>query len=89
MVLDKRINAFRPDLAAAKLKGVVEAPRFGLVGKDQTIAVRVLDTADRGEPIELVVRRDGAEISRTRARAGTLVRVNVRVEHGGPNVIEL
>jgi hypothetical protein len=68
---------------------LVEAPRFGLVGKDQTIAVRVLDTADRGEPIELVVRRDGAEISRTRARAGTLVRVNVRVDHGGPNVIEL
>jgi hypothetical protein len=68
---------------------LVEAPRFGLVGKDQTIAVRVLDTADRGEPIELVVRRDGAEISRTRARAGTLVRVNVRVDHGGPNVVEL
>jgi len=68
---------------------LVEAPRFGLVGKDQTIAVRVLDTADRGEPIELVVRRDGAEISRTRARAGALVRVNVRVDHGGPNVIEL
>ena len=68
---------------------LVEAPRFGLVGKDQTIAVRVLDTADRGEPIELVVRRDGAEISRTRARAGALVRVNVRVDHGGPNVVEL
>jgi len=68
---------------------LVEAPRFGLVGKDQTVAVRVLDTADRGEPIELVVRRDGAEISRTRARAGALVRVNVRVDHGGPNVVEL
>ncbi|MBN9084250.1 MAG: hypothetical protein BGP04_13455 [Rhizobiales bacterium 62-17] len=68
---------------------LVEAPRFGLVGKDQTITARILDSADRGEPVELVVRRDGAEISRQRVRTGATVRVNVRVEHGGPNVVEL
>jgi cell wall-associated NlpC family hydrolase len=28
MALDRRINAFRPDLAAASLRGQVEAPRF-------------------------------------------------------------
>lgn len=68
---------------------LVEAPRFGLVGRDQTIVVRVHDTGDRGEPIELIVRRDGEEVSRLRARAGALVRAPVRVEHGGPNVVEL
>ncbi|MDH7794202.1 MULTISPECIES: hypothetical protein [unclassified Beijerinckia] len=68
---------------------LVEAPRFGLVGKDQTITARILDSADRGEPVELVVRRDGAEISRQRVRTGATIRVNVRVEHGGPNVVEL
>ena len=68
---------------------LVEAPRFGLVGKPQTISARVHDTANRGEPIELIVRRDGTEISRQRAQAGATMRVEVRVEHGGPNVIEL
>jgi len=68
---------------------LVEAPRFGLVGRDQTIVVRVHDTGDRGEPIELVVRRNGQEVSRVRARAGALARATVRVEHGGPNVVEL
>jgi hypothetical protein len=38
MSLDRRINAFRPDLAAAKLKGVVEAPRFA-EGEAASIAV--------------------------------------------------
>ena len=30
---------------------LVEAPRFGIVGKDQTISARVLDTANSGEPV--------------------------------------
>jgi hypothetical protein len=68
---------------------LVEAPRFGLVGRDQTIVVRVHDTGDRGDPIELIVRRDGQEVSRLRTRAGALARANVRVEHGGQNVVEL
>ncbi|MGG2477450.1 peptidase P60, partial [Rhizobium sp. BR5] len=28
MMLDRRLNVFRPDLADAKLQGVVEAERF-------------------------------------------------------------
>jgi hypothetical protein len=68
---------------------LVEAPRFGLVGREQTIVVRVHDTGDRGEPIELTVRRDGEEVGRVRTRAGALARATVRVEHGGPNVVEL
>ena len=43
---------------------LLEAPRFGIVGKDQTIEVRVLDTArSAGEPVRLKVSRDGAEIA--------------------------
>lgn len=68
---------------------LVEAPRFGLVGKDQTISVRVHDTGKTNEPIDLIVKRDGVQVARHAARAGALVRVSVRVEHGGPNVIEL
>ncbi len=68
---------------------LVEAPRFGIVGKDQTIVARVLDSADGGEPVTITVQRDGVEIASLRAAVGQLVRVPVRIEHGGPNVVEL
>lgn len=68
---------------------LVEAPRFGIVGKNLTIVARVLDTDDHGEPVTVVVRRDGAEIARLRTRPGAIIKAPVRIEHGGPNVIEL
>ncbi len=68
---------------------LVEAPRFGLVGKEQVIALRVHDSAGSNDVIDLVVRRDGQQINRLRTRAGALTRVAVRIEHGGPNVVEL
>ena len=68
---------------------LVEAPRFGIVGKEQTIALKVLDTDDRGEPVTLDVRRDGNTVSTVQARVGQLIRVPVKIEHGGDNVVEL
>ncbi len=68
---------------------LVEAPRFGIVGRDQTIQLRVLDTADRGEPVTLHVRRDGNPVATIRAAVGETIAVPVRIEHGGPNVVEL
>ncbi len=68
---------------------LTEAPRFGIVGRDQTVALKVLDTADRGEPVSLAVRRDGNTIATIQAAVGETVRVPVRIEHGGPNVVEL
>ena len=49
---------------------LVEAPRFGIVGKDQTIVARVLDSGDDGEPAELTVRRDGETIATMAAPIG-------------------
>jgi len=68
---------------------LIEAPRFGIVGKQQTIAVRVLDTSDKGERVAITVRRDGVEIATLRATPGQIVRAPVMIEHGGPNVVEL
>jgi len=50
---------------------LVEAPRYGIVGKDQVIAARVLDSADHGEPVKLAVRRDGETIANIEARVGS------------------
>ena len=46
---------------------LIEAPRYGIVGKDQVIAARVLDSADRGEPVKLTVRHDGKTIANIEA----------------------
>jgi hypothetical protein len=68
---------------------LVEAPRYGIVGKDQVIAARVLDSADHGEPVTLAVRRDGETIANIDAKVGQRIEVKVRIDHAGPNVIEL
>jgi hypothetical protein len=68
---------------------LIEAPRYGIVGKDQAIAARVLDSADRGEPAKLAVRRDGKTIANVEGRIGERIEVKVPIEHAGPNVIEL
>ncbi|MGA7385359.1 MAG: hypothetical protein WBW81_11905 [Methylocella sp.] len=68
---------------------LLEAPRFGIVGKDQTIELRVLDTADQSEPVVLKVRRDGNPVATIVAAPGERLRVPVKIEHGGPNVVEL
>lgn len=67
---------------------LVDAPRFGLVGKEQMFAVRVIDTQPDHLGIDLIVRRDGQEISRRRVLSGEIVNVPVRVDHAGTNVIE-
>jgi hypothetical protein len=68
---------------------LVEAPRYGIVGKDATITARVLDSADRGEPVELSVRHDGRTIANIEARVGERIDVKTRIDHAGPNVVEL
>jgi hypothetical protein len=68
---------------------LVEAPRYGIVGKDQVIEARVLDSADRGEPAKLTARRDGETIATIEAKVGERIDVKVPIDHPGPNVIEL
>jgi hypothetical protein len=68
---------------------LLEAPRFGIVGKDQTIELRVDDTGNTGEPVVLHVRRDGNPIANVTAHPGERIRVPVRIEHGGQNVVEI
>src|SRR5271170_4942264 len=68
---------------------LVEAPRYGIVGKDQVIVARVLDSADRGEPVKLTVRRDGEPIAEIDAKVGERIDVKAPIDHPGPNVIEL
>ena len=67
---------------------LVDSPRFGIVGKDQTIRLRVLEKGGPGRA-GLTVRRDGEVIGRSEVTAGQLVSVPVRIDRGGPNVVEI
>ncbi len=67
---------------------LVEAPRFGIVGKDLTVGIRVQESGGPSEPVPVRIRRDGVDIATARLRPGLLVRVPVMIEHGGPNVLE-
>ncbi|MBV9702699.1 MAG: hypothetical protein JO163_08225 [Methylobacteriaceae bacterium] len=68
---------------------LVEAPRFGIVGKDLTVTLRVLDTGSGGEPVNIEVRRDGAPVATLSAAIGEPIKVPIRIDHAGPNVIEI
>jgi hypothetical protein len=66
-----------------------ETPRFGIVGKEVTIEVVIIDTAAKAEPVALKVRRDGTPVATLIAPPGRRVQVPVEIEHAGQNVVEL
>ncbi|HXY59911.1 MAG TPA: hypothetical protein VEH76_15195, partial [Methylocystis sp.] len=68
---------------------LVEAPRFGVVGKDQILRAKVVDSPAAGGYATIEARRDGATILKRGVRVGEEFDIPVRVEHGGPNVVEL
>jgi hypothetical protein len=68
---------------------LIEAPRFGIVGKERTIRARVIDSGGSGERARINVRRDGETIATFSPLPGDEVNIPVRIEHGGQNVIEL
>jgi hypothetical protein len=79
----------RPDERDRRV-ALVEAPRFGIVGRAQTIRFRVLDQGpDMPGRAGVVVRRDGTEVDRREIAAGEVGSVEVEIAHGGKNIIEI
>ena len=70
---------------------VIEAaPRFGIVGKEQTIKFRVEDTAGGNGPVG----RDGARRQwradqRRQSRPDRSIELPVMIDHGGQNIAEI
>ncbi|WP_375458146.1 hypothetical protein [uncultured Enterovirga sp.] len=67
---------------------LIEAPRFGIVGKEQTIRAEVSERGGTGTA-RVTVRRDGQQVLSQEVRTGAPFSLTVRVEHGGPNVVEI
>jgi hypothetical protein len=68
---------------------IVAAPRFGIVGQNQTITYRLDDQGVSGERARVVVRRDGEVISERTVPSGQTVNVDVGIKHAGQNIVEI
>ncbi|WP_424362457.1 hypothetical protein [Methylocystis parvus] len=68
---------------------LVEAPRFGIVGKEQTIRARIVDTGGDGARAPITVSRDGEELPTYSPVPGDIVNIPVKITHGGANIVEL
>jgi hypothetical protein len=68
---------------------LVTAPRFGIVGQQQTIVLRVEDQGAPPSPAQLTIRRDGEALETRTVNAGDTVRVQVPIPHAGQNIVEI
>lgn len=68
---------------------LVEAPRFGIVGKDQIVRARVIDSGGDNARTPISVRRDGDALPTYSPVPGDIVNIPVRITHGGQNIVEL
>ncbi|MCJ2019636.1 hypothetical protein MKK84_19720 [Methylobacterium sp. E-065] len=76
-----------PDERDRQIK-LLEAPRFGIVGKDLTIRAEVMERGGTGHAV-VTIRRDGEEIGRRDVATDKPFSLTTRIEHGGPNVVEI
>ncbi|TVQ52667.1 MAG: hypothetical protein EA355_14675 [Rhodobacteraceae bacterium] len=79
-----------PDEADRRL-AVETAPAFGMVGESVTAIARIdaLGAEREGAPAEVLVSIDGAAPRRVFGRVGGRVEIEIPIEHGGANVVEL
>ncbi|MCJ2113009.1 hypothetical protein MKK64_17660 [Methylobacterium sp. E-025] len=76
-----------PDERDRQIK-LLEAPRFGIVGKDLTIRAEVMERGGTGSAV-VALRHDGEEIGRRTVPTDKPFDLTVKIEHGGPNVVEI
>jgi hypothetical protein len=65
------------------------APRFGIVGQNQTVTYRLDDQGVSGERAKVVIRRDGEVISERTLSSGQTSSVDIDIKHAGPNIVEI
>jgi hypothetical protein len=69
---------------------VVRAPRFGLVGGEQPVEIKVTETTPGdAKSVKLTVTRQGDPPSTKTVRIGEKVDIPVKVDHAGPNIVEI
>jgi hypothetical protein len=69
---------------------IVRAPKFGLVGSQQSVTLRLQDRGalESGANARLTVRRDGDVVATLDVTPGSTVEVPAEITHGGQNIFE-
>ena len=73
---------------------LLQSPRFGFVGKAQSVQVTVEDwrgdtLIHQGRDITLTLKRDGVVVGTYPAQIGQIANLPVTIPHAGPNIIEV
>ena len=66
-----------------------KAPRFGMVGQQQSVTFRIDEVNGPGQPVSVAVAIGGAEPVTLDVTPGETVEVPVPVDHGGQNIVEI
>jgi len=68
---------------------LIAAPRFGIVGQNQTISFRIEDEGVRASSAEVKISRDGELLDRRVVATGRQVNIQVQIPHAGQNIVEI
>src|SRR5712672_2533079 len=68
---------------------LVAAPRFGIVGQQQTVSFRVEDTGAPMGRAQVKISRDGETLDQRTVTTGQTVEVQIAIPHAGPNIVEI
>ncbi|EJW11586.1 Threonine dehydrogenase [Rhodovulum sp. PH10] len=68
---------------------LVQAPRFGIVGQQQTVVFRIEDTGAPRASAQVRISRDGEPVETRTVVTGQTVRVPVPIAHPGQNIVEI
>src|SRR6186713_3709364 len=62
---------------------ITAAPRFGIVGQNQTITYRLDDQGVTGQSARITVRRDGEVINERTLQSGQTANIDIDIKHAG------
>jgi hypothetical protein len=68
---------------------LVSAPRFGIVGQQQTVSFRVEDSGVPPGPAQIRISRDGDVLDQRTVRSGDVVEAQIPIPHAGQNIVEI
>jgi len=68
---------------------LVAAPRFGIVGQQQTISFKVEDSGVPASRAEVKISRDGDVLDQRTVTTGETVEVQIQIPHAGQNIVEI
>ncbi len=69
---------------------VLRAPRFGLVGGEQQVEVKVTDTTgNKAGSVKLTITHQGEAPTTQSVRVGEKVEIPVKIDHAGANIVEI